>query len=271
MAEMIQDTKIAQVSPDETKKSVKGASHYIECQSVSLTFPMFMDDNFSFRSALINRISKRPKNLRSDRSALSNVSFTAAPGERIGLIGANGAGKTTLLRMLMGVYEPDAGKIVRRGRTASLINTTLGMDMYLSGYHNIFMRGQYMGMTDSQIAALVPEVEEFCELGDALHDPIRTYSSGMMARLAFGVATILEADIYLMDEWIGAGDGRFFDKANKRMEKLISKESILILASHSDQLISQWCNRVIVLDKGKVAMDTTPDVGLIVKNRILLG
>lgn len=244
-------------------------SHRLECQGVTLTFPRFLADNFSFRRSLLSPFRKRPA--AQDKPALVNVSLKAAPGDRIGLVGANGAGKTTLLRVLMGVYEPDRGTVVRSGRTASLINTTLGMDPYLSGYENIRLRARHMGLTDARVREITPEIEDFCELGDALHDPIRTYSSGMLARLSFAVATTLEADIYLMDEWIGAGDARFFDRANARMEKLIRDDSMLVLASHADQLISQWCNRVIVLDKGRVAMDTTPEVGLMVKNRILLG
>lgn len=243
--------------------------HFLEAVGVTLTFPRFLSDNFSFRRSLLSPFRRKP--VREDQPALKNVFLSARPGERIGLVGANGAGKTTLLRVLMGVYEPQQGRVTRRGRTASLINTTLGMDPYLSGYDNIRLRGRHMGMTDAEIAAATPEVEDFCELGDALLDPIRTYSSGMMARLSFGIATVAKADIYLMDEWIGAGDARFFQRASKRMEDLIHQDAILVLASHSDYLISEWCNRVVVLDKGQVAMDTTPDVGLMAKNKLLLG
>lgn len=245
--------------------------HFIECQSVSVSFPRFLSDNFSFRSAIMNPLIGKKTPKKDDKIALQNISFIAKPGERVGLIGANGSGKTTLLRVLMGVYEPDSGYVTRRGKVASLINTTLGMDIYLSGYHNIYLRGRYMGLKDTEIKALIPEIEDFCELGEALHDPIRTYSSGMMARLSFAIATIIKADIYLMDEWIGAGDARFIDKCSQRMQELIHDNAILMLASHSDALISEWCNRVIVLDQGVVAMDTTPDIGLLVKNRILLG
>lgn len=244
-------------------------SHFLEAVGVTLTFPRFLSDNFSFRRSLLSPL--RRKTNREDKAALINVSISARPGERVGLIGANGAGKTTLLRVLMGVYEPQRGRVTRRGRTASLINTTLGMDPYLSGYENIRLRGRHMGMTEQEIAEATPEVEDFCELGDALNDPIRTYSSGMMARLSFGIATVAKADIYLMDEWIGAGDARFFERANRRMQDLIHQDAILVLASHSDYLISEWCNRVVVLDKGRVAMNTSPDVGLMAKNKLLLG
>lgn len=260
------------VKPLEANLALAGHSHFIDVKGASMAFPRFASDTMSFRRALLRPFIGGGKRVGGkSKTVLQDISFRAKPGDRIGLIGANGAGKTTLLHLLMGIYEPQQGMVRRVGTTTSLINNTLGMDPYLSGYENIHLRCRHLRIDKDRLKDIIPEIEKFTELGDALNDPIRTYSSGMMARLAFGTATIARAQIYLMDEWIGAGDARFFERCEERLAAMIADDSILILASHSDSLIEQWCNRVIVMDKGRIAMDTTPEIGLMLKRRLMFG
>ncbi len=191
--------------------------------------------------------------------ALSDVSFEARDGDRIGLVGGNGAGKTTLLRVLSRVYPPTCGHAVIKGRISSLIDLSMGMDNDATGYDNIEMRGIMLGLNRKQAQALIPDIEDFSELGDFLSLPIRTYSSGMMLRLAFAVSTAVHPDILILDEIIGVGDAAFAKKAESRLRSMIEKASILFLASHDNGTIKRFCNRTLWMKGGKLMMDGAPD------------
>lgn len=191
--------------------------------------------------------------------ALSEVSFKANDGDRIGLVGGNGAGKTTLLRVLSRVYPPTSGHAVIRGRISSLIDLSMGMDSDATGYDNIEMRGIMLGLNRKQAQAIIPDIEDFSELGEFLSLPIRTYSSGMMLRLAFAVSTAVHPDILILDEIIGVGDAAFAQKAQKRLHAMIEKASIMFLASHDNRTIQRFCNRTLWMKGGKLVMDGTPD------------
>lgn len=240
-------------------------------KNVSVYFPMHLDERArSFRFALMQLLKPRHEKRRY-KAGLSAVTLTASPGDRIGLVGRNGAGKTTLLRTLSGVYEPDHGEIVRTGKTVSLINLSMGMDMYATGLENIRLRSILYGMQGDRIEQTIENVRHFSELGDALSEPIRTYSSGMLARLSFGIATSVDADIILMDEWISAGDARFLDRAEHRMAQFLADDKVVFLASHSAALIRKWCNKIIVMDQGKICyFDSDIAQGLEVLNKIML-
>jgi ABC-type polysaccharide/polyol phosphate transport system ATPase subunit len=187
--------------------------------------------------------------------ALDNVSLTLKHGDRVGIIGHNGAGKTTMLRVLAGIYQPSQGSISINGRVSPLFNTSPGMDMDDTGYENIVTCGLLLGMTHAEIERKLPEIEAFTELSDYLALPTRTYSSGMLVRLGFAIATALDPEILLLDEGLGAGDARFATRAAKRVEGLIGRSSIMVLASHSDELIRQMCDRAILLKHGSVVAD----------------
>lgn len=184
--------------------------------------------------------------------ALEGVSFELTAGDRLGLVGANGAGKTTLLKVLYGIYEPTQGRVEINGRVDALFNIKLGFRQEATGRRNIELRGLINGWSREEIAARMEDIIEFSELGDFIDMPFKSYSQGMAARLAFSIATSLEPEILLMDEWIGAGDPNFQDKARKRMETIAEKAGIIVLASHNHALLKRTCNKVLELDGGQV-------------------
>src|SRR5690606_13962609 len=192
-------------------------------------------------------------------SGLDNISLSFREGDRIGLIGHNGSGKTTLLRVLSGIYIPTQGEAVIDGACISLINISLGIDPDATGYENIRLRAAMMGMSPKEVAGKLEGIAAFSGLGDFLDVPFRTYSSGMQLRLAFATSTAISPEILIMDEWLSTGDENFKERANKRMAELVGSTKILILASHSRQLLTSNCNRVIWLDHGQVKMDGEPE------------
>lgn len=185
-------------------------------------------------------------------TALDNVSFEIYEGDAVGLVGHNGAGKTTLLRTMAGIYAPISGTVSRLGKTATLIELGAGLDAELSGYENIYRMGILLGLTKSTITKLLPSIEKFTDLGDFLTAPVRTYSSGMLMRLMFAISTANEPEILLVDEMFATGDKGFQDKAKARMEDVISSAKIFVFASHSEDLIKRFCNRVLEINHGLV-------------------
>jgi lipopolysaccharide transport system ATP-binding protein len=184
--------------------------------------------------------------------ALNSLSFDFREGDRVGIIGHNGSGKSTLLRAIAGAYEPVSGTIDVIGRLATMLSITLGMDTESTGYENIFLRATVMGLRTREVEPLVDEICEFAELGDYIHMPMRTYSSGMSMRLAFAISTSIPADIVLMDEWMSVGDAEFSQKAQVRLLAMLDKARILFLASHDEQLIRRNCNKIMHLDHGEM-------------------
>lgn len=184
--------------------------------------------------------------------ALDGVSFELHAGDRLGLVGSNGAGKTTLLKVLYGIFKPTTGHLKIDGRVDALFNINLGFRKEATGRRNIELRGLINGWSPRQIASVIDSIIEFSELGEFIDMPFKTYSQGMAARLAFSIATSLEPEILLLDEWIGAGDAAFQSKAKERMEALASRAGIVVLASHDKNLIDRVCNRTLRLEHGRV-------------------
>lgn len=184
--------------------------------------------------------------------ALNDINLEIHSGDRVGLYGHNGAGKTSLLRMIAGIYEPTGGELEVSGRISSLLDVALGMDMEATGYENILMRGMILGLSTEQIRKLTPSIVEFSGLGDFVAVPVRTYSSGMVLRLAFSIVTSIQPDILLLDEWLSVGDADFVQKAEERMRSLVDSASILVLASHSRPVIEDVCNIIVTLEHGKI-------------------
>lgn len=188
--------------------------------------------------------------------AIDQLSIEIKDGDRVGITGHNGSGKTTLLRVLAGIYKPVSGSVRIEGKVGALLDPAAGMDPEASGVENIYLRGHILGMTSREIAEQVEDIAAFTDLGDFLELPMKTYSAGMQARLAFAISTSIKNDILLIDEGIGAGDEAFQEKAHKRIENLFVRTSIVLLASHSDPLISRFCNRRLTMDHGRVVSET---------------
>jgi lipopolysaccharide transport system ATP-binding protein len=235
----------------------------IEFQNVCVDFPIYNANGRSLKKRLIQVATGGQ--LGSDQQgrvivrALEDLTFTFNKGDRVGLLGHNGAGKSTLLRLLSSVYEPSSGTARISGEIGSLIDISLGTDPEATGRENIFLRGALLGMTKAEIAEKLDEIIEFSELGDFVDMPLRTYSSGMHLRLAFAVSTTVRPEILLMDEWLSVGDEGFKQKAEVRMNELVKSTNILVIASHSRELVMHTCNRVLWLEHGKIKMDGDPD------------
>jgi ABC-type polysaccharide/polyol phosphate transport system ATPase subunit len=227
----------------------------IELRHVGIQFPIYGKSARSFRHALFARHTGGSTQTVAGRvivTALDDITFDINDGDRVGLVGHNGSGKSTLLRVLAGVYCPTAGSVTVRGRVSSLFNPAIGMDPDDTGMENIRSVGMFLGMTPQDIARNIDDIAEFTELGDFLYLPVRTYSSGMQVRLAFAIATAIEPEILLLDEGFGMGDARFAERAQARMERLLRRTRAMVLATHSDSLLRQMCNKAVLLDGGRL-------------------
>ena len=225
----------------------------ISCRDLTLRFPVYGVDAKSLKKHLA-KITVGGRLGRShgatEVTAISHLNLELKAGDRLGLVGHNGSGKTTLLRALSGAYEPDEGAIEIEGHIAALLGLNLGIDPSATGYDNIRLRGRIAGMSARQVDERMDEIAEFSGLGPFLAMPVKTYSSGMQARLAFAAATAIEADVLLMDEWIAVGDAEFQKLAHQRLLKLVERAGILVLASHDVELLRLYCNKVMRMEGG---------------------
>ncbi|PZQ89723.1 MAG: ABC transporter ATP-binding protein [Leifsonia xyli] len=235
---------------------------HLDLENVTLDYPIYTQASRKLTRQLIRVATggqlDRSESGRVTVRALDDLTVSLRHGDRVGLIGHNGSGKSTLLRLLGGIYHPTRGSVSRSGVVGSLLDISLGMSGDATGRENIYLRGALQGMTRRQIDELVPEIIEFSELGDFIELPMRTYSSGMLLRLAFSVSTVLSPDILLMDEWLAVGDEAFQEKAEARLHEVVSRTSILVIASHSAGLIQNQCNRVLFLEHGRLVADGPP-------------
>jgi ABC-type polysaccharide/polyol phosphate transport system ATPase subunit len=242
----------------------------IQANRIAVEFPVFDNRHRSIRHAVLFSRLERHRARASHGSiggeighdasgrvyvkAIEDVSFAIEEGDRVGLIGVNGAGKTTLLRTIAGIYEPVRGIIQVSGRVMPLFNINDGIDMDATGREAIRTRGILMGLSTREIREAMEEVIDFTELGDYVEMPIRTYSSGMLVRLSFAVATAIRPEILLLDEIIGVGDAHFLEKAQARLSRFLSSAGILVISTHSMDIVKKWCNKAILMHKGRVVM-----------------
>ncbi len=238
---------------------------HIKLNGVTVEYPIYDARLHSLRATVVGHLSIGGALARRQHittvTALRDISLTFSEGDRIGVIGRNGAGKSTLLRVIAGAYRPQRGTVKIDGRISTLFSPRLGIDPGATGYENIFLQGLALGLNKRAIEEKVSGIEEFSELGSFLHMPVRTYSRGMGLRLSFAISTGVDPDILLMDEWIGAGDEAFLKKAQDRLDELIGKSRILLLATHRLDLIKKVCNKAVLLDRGEVGkFGTTKDV-----------
>jgi lipopolysaccharide transport system ATP-binding protein len=230
----------------------------IEVNELSLNFPLYHGNSRSLKKTAMAAAAGRLGEDQQRRvvvQVLSDVSFSLRSGDRLGLIGSNGAGKTTLLRTLAGIYEPVVGRVLVQGSLSALLDPNLGMNADLTGRENIMLRGLFSGLSKAALARLEEDVHDFAELGDFLDLPVKIYSSGMVVRLGFALATAIRPQVLLMDEWFLAGDAVFMEKARVRLEDMVRGAEILVLSSHATGVVLDWCSRVIWVEQGRIRCD----------------
>jgi lipopolysaccharide transport system ATP-binding protein len=190
---------------------------------------------------------------------LQDISFELAPGDAVGIIGINGAGKSTLLKLITGTAQPTAGSVTISGNVAALLELGMGFHPDFTGRQNVFMAGQLLGLTVSEIDAFMPQIEAFAEIGDYIDQPVRVYSSGMQMRLAFSVATVRRPDVLIVDEALSVGDAYFQHKSFDRIREFRKQGTTLLIVSHDRAAMQSICDRAILLDGGRLARQGTPE------------
>ena len=225
----------------------------IKVNNVSMEYKLSKDKIDTLKEFFIRTI-KRNKGKTKTITALKNISFEIPKGDRVGIIGFNGAGKSTLLKLLSRVYDPTEGTIETKGKIAPLLELGAGFDNNYSGKANIFLNGAFLGYSEDFIKEKYDEIVEFSELGDAINYHVKTYSSGMRAKLGFSIATIVEPDILIIDEILSVGDIKFRRKSSDKIRSLINSGITVLLVSHSVGQIRELCNKAIWIDDGELKM-----------------
>ena len=221
----------------------------IKLNRVSVEIPIYSNNNRSIKNSFIKKFTGNKSTNTNSIIAINNITLDLKDGDRLGIMGSNGSGKSTLLRTIAGVYKPTSGTITVKGRIASLIDISLGIDHEATGMENIRMRSVMMGTSLKKIKSVETEIADFTGLGDEINLPVYTYSAGMQMRLGFAVSTALDAEIILMDEWLSVGDNEFLKKAERRLHDFIKRSSILVIASHSQDTIDNLSNKILQLIK----------------------
>ena len=222
----------------------------IRVSDVTMRFRMNNDKILSLKEFVTTAL--RGKLQYSTFTALEHVSFEVQKGETIGLIGRNGAGKSTLLKIISGIMKPTEGSVECRGNVVPMLELGSGFDMDLSGRENVYLNGAILGYTKPFLDAKFQEILDFSELGDFINLPIRNYSSGMLARLAFSIAAVVKPEILIVDEILAVGDAQFQEKSKRRMMELMSGGTTVLLVSHDIEQVKELCQRVVWLEHGRV-------------------
>lgn len=228
------------------------AQKMIEVNDVTMQFRMNNDKILSLKEFVTTALRGK---LKYDKfTALNHVSFSVEKGETLGLIGRNGAGKSTILKVISGILKPTEGSVKTYGNVVPMLELGSGFDYELTGKENIFLNGAILGYSEEFLNEKYDEIVEFSELGDFIHSPIRNYSSGMLARLAFSVATVVRPEILIVDEILSVGDAAFQAKSYARMMELMGGGTTVLFVSHNLQQIRDMCNKVVWLERGSVKM-----------------
>lgn len=224
----------------------------IEVSDVTMRFRMNSDKILSLKEFVTTAL--RGKLEYQDFTALENVSFAVNKGETLGLVGRNGAGKSTMLKVISGILKPTEGRVACCGNVVPMLELGSGFDFDLTGRENIFLNGAILGYSEAFLKEKYEEIVAFSELGDFIHTPIRNYSSGMLARLAFSIATVVKPDILIVDEILSVGDANFQEKSRARMMELMGGGTTVLFVSHSLEQVREMCSRVVWLEHGRVRM-----------------
>lgn len=229
----------------------------ISLDHVNVRFPLFAMKAGAHAGAGIGRLVTRNK--QAEVHALEDISFELNEGDRVALIGRNGAGKTTLLKVLAGIFQPQSGFVKIEGHIGALLSLGYGVRIDATGRRNILLRAMMAGLSRREAEERIDEVADFAELGDFIDLPLRSYSSGMMMRISFAVATAFQPEILLLDETIGTGDAKFIEKSKRRIDTLIRDAGIAVIASHSPDFVTSMCNKAVWLHEGRIARIGEPD------------
>lgn len=224
----------------------------IEVSDVSMKFRMNNDKILSLKEYVTTALKGKLKY--QEFTALDHVSFQVKRGETLGLIGRNGAGKSTLLKVISGILKPSGGKVICRGNIVPMLELGSGFDMDLTGKENIYLNGAILGYNEEFLKSKYEEIVEFSELGNFIYNPIRNYSSGMLMRLAFSIATVVNPEILIVDEILSVGDAAFQEKSKKRMLELMGGGTTVLFVSHSLGQVREMCDKVIWLEDHKIKM-----------------
>lgn len=224
----------------------------IKIENVSMKFNLGIEKNFSIKEAFIGVFDKKRRQVKTDFWALSDVSFHVKRGEVIGLIGSNGAGKSTLLKVVSGVMKPTKGKVTVNGAISPMIELGAGFDQELTARENIYLNGAILGYSKEFLDSKFNEIVDFSELKDFLDVPIKNFSSGMVAKLAFSIATVVNPEILIVDEILSVGDIKFQEKSKNKMMEMIKGGTTVLYVSHSLESIKELCDRVVWIEHGKV-------------------
>ena len=222
----------------------------IEFKNVSKVYRLYRSDKIRLISLFVKKIGHTKK------KAVDNISFSVKKGESVAIFGKNGAGKSTVLKMITGVTFPTTGEIIIDGRVSALLELTSGFDPEFTGRENIYLKGQILGLKDSEIKSVEKQIVDFAELEEYIDQPVRTYSSGMKARLGFSINANIKPEILIVDEALSVGDEEFKNKCIEKINEIIAKENVtLLFVTHSTSVASEFCKRGMVMKNGKIVYD----------------
>ncbi len=235
----------------------------IQLESISKCYRIFQNPQDRFKQALLDRFEnvigrKSASPLYREHWALNDVSFELQPGEAVGILGRNGAGKSTLLQIIVGTLEPTAGSVKTSGRITALLELGSGFNPEFTGRENVFLNAQILGLSRDGAQARFDDIASFADIGDFIDQPVKTYSSGMMMRLAFAVQTVLDPDVLIVDEALSVGDAKFQDKCFRKLRKLREDGTTILFVSHDINAVTSFCDRAMLLDAGKLIASGIP-------------
>jgi ABC-type polysaccharide/polyol phosphate transport system ATPase subunit len=234
----------------------RGTEYAIKAVDLGVRYNLRFTRKTTVRTSVANFVLRRPP----ERFwALRHVSVELSHGESLGVVGPNGAGKSTLLQVLAGILRPSEGTVDVRGQVSGLLGLGAGFDPELSGVENVLLGGAFLGIDDAKVQELLPSIVEFADLGAFIEAPLRTYSSGMRARLGFAIATAVDPDILLLDEVLATGDANFRAKSKERVIELVKAAKGVVLVTHDMEWVQEYCNRALLLEHGRVVLEGAPN------------